>query len=166
MFLLILLATQSACAGVASNQAKVSGGTAGTPPVNSLGFLDTREIGSLVFKYKAPTFRQTRKVTEGSFQIPYARISRFVYGETRHLRVGQTIALTALAGAGGLLLLLSKSHTHYLTLYYTDDTNHQQVIIFEVGKEAIGPLIDSLEVRTGRKLELDNGPIAPAKKKP
>lgn len=53
-----------------------------------------------------------------------------------------------------------------MTLYYTDDTNHEQVITFEVGKEAIGPLIDSLEVRTGRKLELDNGPIAPAKKKP
>lgn len=123
-------------------------------------------MGSLVFKYRTATYRQTGKVTEGTFQIPYSKISRFVYGETKHLRVGQTIALTALAGAGGLLLLLSKSHTHYLTLYYTDDTNHEQVITFEVGKEAIGPLIESLEVRTGKKVELDNGPIAPVKQKP
>ena len=164
--LLLLLAAQSAFAGVDSHQAKVSGGTTGSPLVGSLGFLDTRDIVSLVFTYKSGRFREKRKVPDVVFEVPYAKINRFVYGETKHLRIGQTIALSALAGAGGLLLLLSKSHTHYLTFDYTDDTNHEQVITFEVGKEAIGPLIDSLEVRTGKKIELNTGPVAPAKQKP
>lgn len=164
--LLLVLAAQSAPAGVDSQQAKVSGGSTGSPPVGSLGFLDTRDIDSLVFRYKPGRYREKRKVPDVVFEMPYAKINRFVYGETKQLRVGQTIALTALAGAGGLLLLLSKSHTHYLTFDYKDDTNHEQVITFEVGKQAIGPLIDSLEVRTGKKIELNTGPIAPAKQKP
>jgi hypothetical protein len=164
--LLLLLAAQSASAGVDSHQAKVSGGTTGAPPVGSLGFLDTTDIDSLVFKYRSGRYREKVKVPDVNFDMPYAKINRFVYGETKQLRVGQTLALSALAGAGGLLLLLSKSHTHYLTFDYTDDTNHEQVITFEVGKEAIGPLIDSLEVRTGKKVELNTGPVAPAKQKP
>src|SRR5882724_9730189 len=164
--LLLLLAGQSASAGVDSHQAKVSGGTTGSPPVGSLGFLDTKDIDSLVFRYKTGRYREKKKVPDVIFEVPYAKINRFVYGETKQLRVGQTIALSALAGVGGLLLLLSKSHTHYLTFDYTDDASHEQVITFEVGKEAIGPLIDSLEVRTGKKIELNTGPVAPAKQKP
>src|SRR5579863_2495707 len=118
LFLVLLLAAQSASAGVDSHQAKVSGGTRDAPPVGSLGFLDTTDIASLKFKYKTGRYREKRKVPDSIFEMPYARIDRFVYGETKHLRVGQTIALSAVAGAGGLLLLLSKSHTHFLTFDY------------------------------------------------
>jgi hypothetical protein len=161
-----LLALQSASAGVNSHQAKVSGGTKGAAPVGSQGFLDTTEEARLIFKYRAGTNGELGKFPQGTFEVPYASIDRFVYGDAKHLRVGQTIALSALAGVGGILLLLSKSHTHYLSIDYRDATDQQQVISFEVGKDAIRPLIESLEVRTGKKVEYEAGPPAPAKPKP
>jgi hypothetical protein len=166
LFLVLFFVLPSALAGVNSHQAKISGSSTGAPPVGSQGFPDTREEDRLIFKYKAGTNGEVGKFSEGAFEVPYASINKFVYGETKHLRVGQTIALSALAGVGGLLLLLSKSHTHYLSIDYRDDTEHEQVIDFEVGKDAIRPLINSLEVRTGKKVEYEPGPVSPAKGKP
>ncbi len=106
------------------------------------------------------------KFPEGSFSLPYASITRFTYGDVKHLRVGQTIALAALAGVGGLLLLLSKSHTHYLNVDFKDEQNHDQMISFEVGKDAIQPLLDALELRTGKKVEMEVPPGAAPPAKP
>jgi hypothetical protein len=145
LFLLLSLAVQSASAGVNSHQAKVSGASTSVPPVSFQGFLDTTGKDALNFKYKSGRNGEVGNFPEGTFEVPYSKISRFVYGETKHLRVGQTIALSALAGAGGLLLLLSKSHSHYLTIDYMDGANSEQTITFEVGKNAIGPLIDSID---------------------
>lgn len=135
-------------------------------PVGADGRIDTRDEAHLTFRYSAGRSWDVGKYPKGSLDVPYVRISKFVYGETRNLRVGQTIALSAVAGVGGLLLLLSKSHTHYLSIYYTDDAGHEQVMGFEVGKNAIRPLIESMEVRTGMKLELEAGPVAHADHKP
>jgi cell division septal protein FtsQ len=66
------------------------------------------------------------------------------------LRVGQTIALAVVTGVGGLLLLLSKSKSHYVTIEYIDVTGNAQSVVFEIGKDAIRPLLSSLETRTGK----------------
>ncbi len=166
LFLIFSIALHGASAVLNGYEARVSGGSAGAVPVGADGRIDTRDVGRLIFKYSAGRSWEVGKYPKGSLDVPYARISKFVYGETKHLRVGETIALSVVAGVGGLLLLLSKSHTHYLSVYYTDQAGHDQVIGFEVGKEAIRPLIESLEVRTGKKLELDAGPVAPADRKP
>lgn len=165
-FLVLFLALQSASAGVNSYEVRVSGGSAGVLPVSAQGLLDTKDQAELNFKYRAGRSWEIGKYPKGSLDVPYVKISRFVYGETKNLRVGETIALSAVAGVAGLLLLLSKSHTHYLTIYYTDDAGHDQLMCFEVGKDAIRPLIESLELRTGKKLELETGPVAPAAHKP
>ncbi len=135
-------------------------------PVSAQGLLDTRDVGHLDFKFRAGRSWEAGKYPKGAFDVPYAKISRLVYGETKNLRVGETVALSAVAGVAGLLLLLSKSHTHYLTIYYTDDVGHDQLMCFEVGKDAIQSLIESLELRTGKKLELEAGPVASADHKP
>jgi hypothetical protein len=53
-------------------------------------------------------------------------------------------------GVGGLLLLLSKSKSHYVTIEYTDAQGNAQSVVFEIGKDAIRPLLSSLETRSGK----------------
>ncbi len=149
--LVLIFSLQSAVAGVDSHQAKVSGGSTHLPPVDAQGFLDAKDDAHVTFRYRAGKNGEIGKFPEGTFEVPYTKVSGIFYGDAKHLRVGQTIALTALAGVGGLLLLLSKSHTHYLSIEYSDDKDQPEVISFEVGKDAIQPFIDSLQVRTGKK---------------
>lgn len=166
LLLVLALITQNASAGVNSHRAKVSGGSTQAPAVGSEGVFDNSEQAHLIFKYKIRTKGETGSYPNGVFEVPYAKINKLIYGQTKNLRVGQTIALSAVAGVGGLLLLLSKSHTHYVSVDYTDDSNREQTITFEVGKDAIRPLINSLEVRTGKKFEYESGPLASAATKP
>ncbi len=130
-----------------------------------MGFLDAKDQELLNFNYKAGKNSETAGFPGGTFNVPYASVSRVTFGDVKHLRIGQTIALSAMAGVGGLLLLLSKSHSHYLTVYYNDKKDQSQMVSFEVGKDAIRPLIDSIETRTGKKVEFEAAPGAPSKDK-
>jgi hypothetical protein len=163
LLVVLFLSLPTAYAGVNSHQAVFYGGSTLTPPLTSTGFLDAKDENHLSFAYRAGKNGEIGHYAAGTFTVPYASVTRFIDGDTKHLRIGQTLALTALAGVGGLLLLLAKNHTHYLTLYFTDAENHDQTISFEVGKDAIEPLINSLELRTGKKTEYDR--VAPDKKK-
>jgi hypothetical protein len=162
---LLFFCLHNSFAGVSNHQAKCSGGTTATPPIDALGFVDTRDEKHLNFAYKAGKNGEVGKYSEGVFEVPYANTTRLIYGQTKHLRIGQTIALSALAGVGGLLLLLSKSHTHYLTIEYKDAKDQAQMISFEVGKDAIQPLLSSLELRTGKKVENESDLTSPAQDK-
>lgn len=164
-FLIFSLTFQAAFAGVRAQQTKVAGGTTESPPTGAVGFLDAKDQERLNFSYKAGKNSETEGFIGGTFSVPYASMSRITFGDVKHLRIGQTIALSVVAGVGGLLLLLSKSHSHYLTVYYNDKKNQSQMISFEVGKEAIRPLIDSIETRTGKKVEFEAAPRAPSNNK-
>jgi hypothetical protein len=158
LLLIFSVCLQTAFAGINPQQTKVVGGTTGLPPTGAMGFLDAKDPERLNFKYQDGKNSETGRFTGGNFSVAYASISRVTFGDTKHLRIGQTIALSALAGAGGLLLLLSKSHKHYLTVDYRDEKGQNQMIGFEVGKDAIQPLIDSIEMRTGKKVEFEPRP--------
>ncbi len=166
LFLILSISLQPVFAGVSGQQAKAVASTTQAPPDGAVGFLDVKDQERLNFRFRAGKDAELGKFPNGTFEIAFASMSRVTYGDTKHLRVGETIALTALAGAGGLLLLLSKSHTHYLTVDYTDDKGQNQMVAFEVGKDAIQPLIDSIAVRTGKKVEFEAAPGAPSQNKP
>ncbi len=157
LLLLFILSFQTAFAGVDSLMVKVAGGTTQSPPAGATGFLYA-DPDRLDFLYDSGKNKEVGKYADGTFGVPYANFGRVTYGDVKHLRVGQTIALTALAGVGGLLLLLSKSHTHYLTVDYKDEKGQDQMVAYEVGKTAIQPLIHSIELRTGKKVEFEAAP--------
>ncbi len=157
LVLLLSVSLQPAFAGVNSQMAKVAGGTTKSPPVGATGFIYA-DPDRLNFQYSAGNNKEVGKYPDGNFSLAYGNISRVTYGDVKHLRVGQTIALAALAGAGGLLLLLSKSHTHYLTVDYKDEKGEDQMVGYEVGKTAIQPIIHSIELRTGKKVEFEAAP--------
>jgi hypothetical protein len=52
--------------------------------------------------------------------------------------------------------LFAKKKTHYLTIGYTDTVGNQQAVVLEVNKDAIRPLLVSLEARTGRRVEFQD----------
>ena len=157
LLLSILLLNPVALAGVGSQQAKYSGGTTDAPPLDATGFLDTTREDALVFTYKGGKNAKMGKFSGGSTTVPYREITRLVYGEQKHLRVGQTIALSALAGVGGLLLLLSKSRTHFVTIEFKDEKEKPQVENYEVGKDAVRSIMSALELRTGKKFDIEVG---------
>lgn len=166
LVLIVFLGVHSALAGVKKDQAKFIGGSESLPPTEAMGFLYTYDSVRLEFGYKAGKNSNLGKYKDGTFTLPYASVSKIIYGQEKHMRVGQTMALTALAGVGGLLLLLSKSHAHFLTIDYKDASGVDQTISFEVGKQAIRPMLTSLELRTGKKVEYENATTAQAQVKP
>jgi hypothetical protein len=150
LLLTCVLFANAAFAGVNSNKSKYVGGTAKDIPVPSVGVLDTTNESLLAFKYEQGKAIDKTKFAAGSFSLPYPEITAIGYGQHASLRVGQTIALSALAGVGGLLLLLSKSKSHYVTIEYNDAAGNAQSVVFEIGKDAVRPLLTSLTTRTGK----------------
>jgi len=158
LLLICALTVSSAFAGLNRNKAKYVGGTTTALPVQSLGFLSATDEGHLTFNYERGKAADKTNFPAGDFSLPYSEITAIGYGQHASLRIGQTIALAAVAGVGGLLLLLSKSKSHYLTFEYNDIQGNKQAAVFEVGKDTIRPLVSALETRTGKTVAYEADP--------
>jgi hypothetical protein len=52
-----------------------------------------------------------------------------------------------------------------LTIEFLDDKGKKQGAIFLVGKNAIGPLLDDLETKTGKKVQYEDAEARQAREK-
>ncbi len=86
---------------------------------------------------------------KASWRIPYEKINLLEYGQKVDRRYIAAVLVSP-------LFLLSKKRQHFLTVGYSDDENHQQAMIFRVGKDDIRMMLVSLEARTGRKVEFQD----------
>ncbi|MBV9507029.1 MAG: hypothetical protein JO323_18715 [Acidobacteriia bacterium] len=76
------------------------------------------------------------------------------YNKVVSIEYGQNVSRPVLAAAlVSPVLLLSKSHKHYVTLEYTDAEGNQQALVFQVSKGDIRSVLAGLEARTGRRIE-------------
>jgi hypothetical protein len=166
LILICVLTVQSAFAGLNRNKAKYVGGTTTALPAQSVGVLTVTDEDHLTFNYQPGKAPDKTSFPSGSFSLPYSEITAIGYGQHASLRIGQTIALAAVAGVGGLLLLLSKSKSHYLTFEYQDIQGNKQAAVFEVGKDTIRPLLSSLETRTGKTVAYEADPTNKQTRKP
>ena len=89
------------------------------------------------------------RLPHSALSVPYRDINTLEYG----LRVSRRYVEAVLISP---MFLLAKRRTHFLTIGYEDSDGHQQAIILEVGKDAIRPLLVSLEARTGRRVEFQD----------
>jgi hypothetical protein len=160
LILICALTIHSAFAGLNRNKAKYVGGTTTSLPVQSVGILSITDEDHLTFNYGQGEAPDKTKFSAGSFSLPYSEITSIGSGQHASLRIGQTIALSVVAGVGGLLLLLSKSRSHYLMLEYKDIQGNKQAAVFEVGKDTIRPLLSSLETRTGKTVAYEADPTS------
>lgn len=83
---------------------------------------------------------------KNELKIPYARIATLEYGQKVSRRYAAAILISP-------VLLLSKSHQHFVTLGYEDADGHRQAVVFRVEKGDIRSVLASLEARSGRRVE-------------
>ena len=83
---------------------------------------------------------------KSDLSIAYRRINTVEYGQNVSRRYAAAVLISP-------VLLLSKSHKHFVTLGYTDDEGKQQALVIRVEKGDIRSVLASLEARTGRRIE-------------
>lgn len=111
------------------------GGTASTFHEKSEGRLRLTGEGLLIFETRS-----------GRLAIPFRNINLIEYGQRVKRRYAEAILISP-------LLLLAKKRSHFVTVGYADAEGNQQAAVFELGKDAVRPLLASLEARTGRRVE-------------
>lgn len=140
---------------IPSRSAKYVGGTVATIPQEALGELDTSDQKVLSFEWA-----ETKKTDGKTWRIAYSQVTALSYGQHAGRRVGAAAAVTATTfGVGApviIPLLLVKKRRHYLTIEFLDEKGKKQGAIFLVGKNAIGPLLDDLEAKTGKKTQYED----------
>ncbi|MCL6505421.1 MAG: hypothetical protein K6T59_00185 [Bryobacteraceae bacterium] len=133
------LAVARAWAAPAGARVEYVGGTLSALATNTEGRLRTTDPHFLLLAAKGAELR-----------IPYEDINLLEYGQNASRRY--VLALTI-----SPILLLSKSRRHFLTIGYQDPEGRQQALVFRVHKDDLRPLLASLEARTGRKVEYQDG---------
>jgi len=116
-------------------KAQLVGGTTAGIPVKSTVRLDLTGNETLVLRYGA-----------GPLRIPYLKINTVEYGQNVSRRYAAAILISP-------VLLLSKSHKHFVTLGYVDGDGKQQALVLRVEKGDIRSVLAGLEARTGRRVE-------------
>jgi len=148
--LVAVLAVESVAMAVDSKNTGYCGGTVpgfdGAKDVIE-GTLDAKNASQLVFTALDKPFRGK------TFAIPYDRVIDLEYGQKAGRRVGTAVATTVLFGPIGLLSLLSKKRKHYLTVGFKDDSDKDQVAVFELGKDIVRTTLPIVETRSGKKIE-------------
>ena len=127
--LLSVLCFDSLALAVDSKGASYFGGTVSTfkeakKPIE--GRLDTRSDDALVFA------AEDKPVAGQMLSIPCASIIDIEYGQKAGRRVGAAAATTILLGPIGLLALLSKKRSHFLTVGFKDNDGKDQVAVLEL----------------------------------
>lgn len=148
---LTLVFNTFAFASVGSNKAAYIGGSTKEKDFPGAkkeieGTLDTSDETLLKFKFGSGKDPKT-------FTIPYDRVIDMEYGQKAGRRVGAAIATAILISPIGLFLLFSKKQKHYLTIGYRDESDKEQVAVFELGKGIFRTTLPILEARTGKKMD-------------
>ena len=126
---------RSLLAGEAGARAQLVGGTTAWIPAKSSVHMDLTDNDALLLR-----------VGKQEIRIPYAKVNTLEYGQNVSRRYAAAVLISP-------LLLLSKSHKHFVTLGYVDGDGRQQVLVLRVEKGDIRAVLSGLEARTGRRVE-------------
>jgi hypothetical protein len=138
----VILAVPACGPLCAQGHAQYVGGTAPRVDTGTSGAIDVSDPHYFAFYAKKAQVR-----------VAYDHIDVLEYGQKVDRRI-LTAALVTLANpAAGMLLMLGKSRSHYLTVGYTDEDGSHQALVFRVDKNGIRATLASLEARTGVRIE-------------
>lgn len=132
---LFALMTAAAEPGI---QAQFVGGTLAAFPAKSKARLDLTGPEALVFRSSKTELR-----------IAYPKIETLEYGQSVSRRYAAAVLISP-------VLLLSKSHKHFVTIGFRDTDGNQQAMVFRVEKGDIRSVLASLEARSGRRIEFQD----------
>lgn len=124
----------------AQNRVEYVGGTAAKIESGDSGSIELTDDHYLAF------YTRGRKGAPGQVRVPYDHVNLLEYGQKVDRRLLMAVVISP-------MFLLSKQRKHFLTIGYTDEEGRQQALVFRVDKNAIRPVLVSLEARTGLKVE-------------
>jgi hypothetical protein len=101
------------------------------------GSASTGNEKEFVFEYK-----------EGQLVIPYDQVTELEYGQQAGRRVGLSIAMP--------LAALAKRRRHFLTISWKDEKAQEHDAVFELGKSIVKSTIETIEGKTGKKVEFQD----------
>ncbi len=130
--LLLIAAILAAEPGV---RTEIVGGTLPEIPAKSRPRLDFTGSDALVFSWP-----------KSQLSIPYSKVNTLEYGQKVSRRYAAAVLISP-------VLLLSKSHAHFVTLGFQDSGGRQQALVFRVDKGDIRGVLAGLEARSGRRVE-------------
>jgi hypothetical protein len=140
--LLAALALVLASSASAQGHADYVGGTAARIDSGTSGAIDVSDPHYFAFYAKKTQVR-----------VAYDRINVLEYGQKVDRRILTAALITLANPAAGMLLLLGKKRSHYLTVGYTDEDGAHQALVFRVDKNGIRATLASLQARTGVRIE-------------
>jgi hypothetical protein len=134
--LICLFAFQFSAFGAASDQTVYVGGSEKIDE-GSEGSVSIGNEKEFVFEYK-----------DGQLVIPYDQVTDLEYGQQAGRRIGLGIAMP--------ITLLSKKRKHFLTIGWKDEKNEQHAAVFQLEKAAVKSTIETLESKTGKKVDFQD----------
>ena len=118
---------------------QIAGGTVSAIAIRSTMRLDLTGAESLRFHSG-----------KSDIGISYRKINTVEYGQNVSRRYAAAVLISP-------VLLLSKSRKHFVTIGYVDEEGKQQALVLRVEKGDIRSVLASLEARTGRRVEYQDG---------
>ena len=118
---------------------QVAGGTVSSIATKAFLRLDLTRADSLLFHFG-----------KNNLRIAYNKINTVEYGQNVSRRYAAAVLISP-------VLLLSKTRKHFVTIGYLDEEGKQQALVVRVEKGDIRSVLASLEARTGRRVEYQDG---------
>lgn len=126
----------SAFAGVTNDDTAYVGGTEKIDE-GAEGSACAENEKEFVFEYK-----------DGQLIIPFDQVTDLEYGQQAGHRVGLSIAMP--------LAVLAKKRRHFLTISWKDEKAQEHSAVFELGKSIVKSTIETLEVKTKKKVDFQD----------
>jgi hypothetical protein len=147
--LVVLLATQAPASALACSEAAYVGGTIARFDLPGKRIHGCVEIQARHFVFVPENSPEAAE----PLRIDYASILHLEFGQRTSRRLPLAVAATAILGPLGLLSLTAKSRAHYLTLTYGGEQGSTEVVVIELGKDAVRSTLAAVEARSGDPVE-------------
>lgn len=154
--LVALLPNAASLAAVRGDDTAYVGGTISAIPQGTKGQLNLQDKARLAFEYGKA----------GKFSLPYKNVTSLEFGQKVGRRVGSTIALgVTTLGIGALPMLFSKKKKHFLSVAFTEEDGSNGAMVLELSKGNVRTVLATIEARTGKKVEHEEGTAKQGKDK-
>jgi hypothetical protein len=97
--------------------------------------------------------KKTSKIT---MEIPYTSITKAFYEPSSRHRVAEGAAVGMLSLGTGLVVMTTKTKSHWLAIDYSEQSRNRTAIL-HIGKDVYADIINAIESRTGKKVEMLQG---------
>lgn len=96
---------------------------------------------------------EIRPAKSSAIDIPYAQIDRFSYEFTQKHRIKQGAVVMAASIAGGAIVMMTKSRSHWLEIDYFDQQIPKAYVV-RMDKHDYLKILDAVKAHTGKDAEI------------